>query len=152
MIGSPFGIHSGNGHRIFRTDDTHLLNLLVKLLIRYQISRFGIFQISRLLEFIPPFHQLRQRVFLLMHHRFCALHHRRKHRIHRPQHHRWEKHDAKSQDKGTEQGKHIDGFSPRNGRPNAQGNVKERTQTGNPLGNARHLRTERHHLIVGRAQ
>jgi len=36
-----------------------------------------------------------------------------------------------------------------NGSPYPKSNIKERTQTRNALGNARHLGTEWHHLVIG---
>ena len=38
-----------------------------------------------------------------------------------------------------------------NGSPHPKGNIKERTQARNAFGNARHLGTEGHHLVIGGA-
>jgi len=56
----------------------------------------------------------------------------------------------KAQHEGTEKRKNIYRLGTGNGSPYPKSNIKERTQACNAFGNARHLGTERHHLIVGR--
>ena len=75
LVGSTLGIHPRNRYRILRTDDAHLLNLLVELLIGHQVSRFWISEIGFLLQFISLGSELRQVVLLLVYHPFRTLHH-----------------------------------------------------------------------------
>ena len=152
LIGSTLGIHTRYRHGIFRSDDTHFLYLLVELLVGYQVGCFGIAQVGFLLQTVTLGGKLRQVGLLLMHHAFRSLHYGRENGIHRTQYDCREEHDAETQDKGTEKGKDVYRLGTGYGSPYPKGNVKECTQARNTLGNARHLGTERHHLIIGGAE
>ena len=149
LIGSTLGIHPGNGKSVFGADDTHLLNFLVELLVGYQVGCFGIAQVGFLLQLIPLGSKLGKVPLLLVYHHLRSLHYRRENGIHRTQYDCREEHDAKAQHEGTEKRKDIYRLGTGNGSPYPKSNVKECTQARNTLGNARHLGTERHHLIIG---
>ena len=149
LIGSTLGIHTRYRHGILWTDDAHFLYLLVELLVGNQISRFRISEVDFLLQLIPFCGQFRQVAFLLMYHHLRSLHYGRENGIHRTQYDSREEHDAEAQDKGTEQRENVYRLGTGYGSPYPKGNIKECTQACNAFGNARHLGTKRHHLVIG---
>ena len=101
LVGRAFRIHSRNGYGILRTDDAHLFYLLVKGFIRYQKCRFGVAQIGFLLQLIPLCYKFGKRPLLLVHHHFRTLDDWGEYAIHCAKHYRREKHNAKTNHKGT---------------------------------------------------
>ena len=151
LIGGTLGIHPRNRHGIFRTDNAHFLYLLVELFVGNQISRLGIPEVGFLLQLVPLGSKFCKVPLLLVYHHLRSLHYGRENGIHRTQYDCREEHDAKAQDKGAQQWKHIDCLGTGNGSPHPKGNIKECTQARNAFGNACHLGTEGHHLVIGGA-
>ena len=50
LIGSTLGIHTRYRHGIFRSDDAHLLYLLIELLVGHQVGSLGITEIGLFFE------------------------------------------------------------------------------------------------------
>ena len=149
LIGSTLGIHTGNGKSVFGADDTHLLYLLVELLVGYQVGCFGIAQVGFLLQLIPLGSKLGKVPLLLVYHHLRSLHYRREDGIHRTEYDCRKEHDAEAQHEGAQQGKDIYRLGTGYGSPYPKGNVKERSQARYTFGDACHLGTKRHHLVIG---
>ena len=149
LIGSTLGIHTRYRHGIFRSDDAHLLYLLIEFLVGDKVGCFRIPKVGFLLQLVSLGGKLRQVGLLLVYHHLRTLHYGRENGIHRTQYDCREEHDAKAQHEGAEKRKDVYRLGTGNGSPYPKSNIKECTQACNALGNARHLGTEWHHLIIG---
>ena len=105
-----FGIHAGQGNRVFRADKTHLLDLVIPRFVIHQIG-------SRLVPFIgflfqPVSFELQrlQVVLLYVHHFLGSLYDGAEYGIHRTQNDSREEHDTETEHERTEQRENIDRF------------------------------------------
>ena len=74
LIGSTLGIHTCYRHGIFRSDDTHLLYLLIELLVGDKVGCFRIPKVGFLLQLVPLGSKLGKVPLLLVYHHLRSLH------------------------------------------------------------------------------
>ena len=81
-----------------------------------------------------------------------ALHHGRKHGVHRSQHDGRKHNDTQPDGEGAQQRKYVDRLGRSQRLPYPIGHVKKRSQTGHAFGDADHIPAQGQHLLIEIAQ
>ena len=151
VIGTPFEVHPRHRRQVAGRE-AQLLYLLVERLVAHQVGGLGVARHRLILQLVFLLAVLLHVEGLLLQHPIGALDDGTHHAVKRAEHHRGEEHDAQPDDERAEHRKDVDGLGTGERLPHTVSHVEERTQTGDALRHARHVGTQRHHLLVERTE